>query len=142
MPIDIAGLTTLLQVFDMPRAVRFYCDHLGFQVVSHSPASSGSGLDYGWCLLRREGAELLLNTADDLGERPANPDTNRVRAHADTGLFFGCPDVDQAYAQLRSAGLAVESPVVQKYGMKQIYLTDPDGYVLCLQCPVDRAETA
>ncbi|HUP49498.1 MAG TPA: transposase [Thermoanaerobaculia bacterium] len=32
-------------------------------------------------------------------------------------------------------GLPVEAPMVTHYGMKQLYLRDPDGYNLCFQWP-------
>ncbi|HEX5872418.1 MAG TPA: VOC family protein, partial [Longimicrobium sp.] len=86
------------------------------------------------------GAEVMLNATSDAGERPPAPDPARLAAHADTALFFGCPDVDAAYAHLRAHGIGVEEPFVQGYGMKQMYLKDPDGYTLCLQWPAS-AET-
>jgi glyoxylase I family protein len=60
----------------------------------------------------------------------------RIVAHHDTGLFFGCPDVDAVYAHLCGKGVVVEPPKVASYGMKQLHLEDPDGYVLCFQWPV------
>jgi hypothetical protein len=57
--------------------------------------------------------------------------------HDDTALFIGCPDVDLAYKHLRAHGVAVEAPVVASYGMKQLYLKDPDGFTLCFQWAVD-----
>ena len=47
----------------------------------------------------------MLNTAYDEGQRPPVPDSSRVRAHEDTGLFFGAPDVDAVYAHLRDCGV-------------------------------------
>jgi catechol 2,3-dioxygenase-like lactoylglutathione lyase family enzyme len=43
--------------------------------------------------------------------------------------------VDAAYAHLRARGLEVQAPVVRDYGMKQVYVTDPDGYNICFQWP-------
>jgi glyoxylase I family protein len=80
--------------------------------------------------------ELMLNTAYEDDERPEAPDPDHVASHADTTLYFGCPDVDKAYRQLLAQGLAVKKPVVREYGMKQLSLTDPDGYGLCFQWPV------
>jgi glyoxylase I family protein len=131
MTLDIRGVAPLLQVFDMPTSIHFYRDILGFEVVN----TSGPGEDVGWALLRLNGVELMLNTAYESDERPPVPDANRVSAHADTGLYFGCPDVEQAYVQLRIKGLAVEEPVIRTYGMKQLNVTDPDGYNLCFQWP-------
>ena len=131
MTLDIRGLAPLLQVFDMPTSIHFYRDILGFEVVN----TSGPGTDVGWALLRLNGVELMLNTAYESDERPPVPDANRVSAHADTGLYFGCPDVEQAYVQLRIKGLDVKEPVIRTYGMKQLNVTDPDGYNLCFQWP-------
>jgi glyoxylase I family protein len=43
--------------------------------------------------------------------------------------------VDKAYQQLLSMGVRVKGPKVAPYGMKQLYLTDPDGYYLSFQWP-------
>ncbi len=132
MAIEIKGLAPLLQVFDMPASVRFYRDVLGFEVVSNSRPDA-QGDDFGWCLLRMQGAELMLNTAYEAEHRPPAPDSARVAAHDDTALYFGCPDVDGAYNHLREKGLDVKPPKVAWYGMKQLYLHDPDGYNICFQ---------
>jgi len=132
MPLDTRGLCPLLQVFDMPTSVRFYRDILEFELVSHAPLRAPD--EFGWCLLRRsDGAELMLNTAYDYCERPDSPDPARIAAHGDTCIYFGCPDVDAAYQHLIDKGLTVNPPNVAWYGMKQLYLTDPDGFGLCFQ---------
>ena len=131
MAIEIRGMAPLLEVFDMPTSVYFYRDILGFQVVS----TSHPGPDFAWALLRLGNIELMLNTAYDEGERPPAPDPRRVTAHRDTALFFGCPDVDGAYEHLCAHGLNPEPPKAAPYGMKQLYLTDPDGYNVCFQWP-------
>jgi uncharacterized glyoxalase superfamily protein PhnB len=41
--------------------------------------------------------------------------------------------VDGAYEHLRSKGLEVKPPKVAPYGMKQLNVSDPDGYALCFQ---------
>jgi glyoxylase I family protein len=95
MALDLRGVTTLLQVYDMPASVRFYRDLLGFEIVSHSPHRGGDPDRFHWCLLRLGGAEVMLNSAYEFDEeRPVTPDPARVAAHGDTGLFIGCPDVD------------------------------------------------
>jgi catechol 2,3-dioxygenase-like lactoylglutathione lyase family enzyme len=130
MTLDIRGLTPLLQVYDMPTSLRFYRDVLGCEVVSTSPMLGEDRCHWVW--LRLGAAELMLNTAYEFdSERPATPP--RTAAHGDTGLFFHCPDVDAAYQELRDKGAAVRAPVVTGYGMKQMYLRDPDGYELCFQ---------
>lgn len=61
MGIEIRGMAPLFQVFDMPRSVRFYRDVLGFSVERTSPARGKD--DFDWTLLRRDGIEIMLNTA-------------------------------------------------------------------------------
>jgi glyoxylase I family protein len=134
MAMKVDSVTTLLQVFDMPRSVAFYRDVLGFEVVTTSARHSGERFD--WGLLRLGGVHLMLNTAYEAPDRPPAPDPARVRSHGDTSLFFGCPDLDGAYRHLRAKGLDVSEPVVRNYGMRQLSLKDPDGYDLCFQTPV------
>ena len=131
MTIDVRGVCPLLEVFDMPTSIKFYRDVLGFEVAR----TSQPGDHYGWALLKLKDAELMLNTAYEDHERPPAPDPARIAAHGDTALFFGCPNVDAAYMHLRAHGLSVEEPIIRDYGMKQLYLTDPDGFGLCFQWP-------
>jgi catechol 2,3-dioxygenase-like lactoylglutathione lyase family enzyme len=131
MSIKVEGSAPLIQVFDMPTSVAFYRDVLGFTVVRQS----GPGDDFDWGLLKLDGAELMLNTAYEKGDRPPAPDRARIAAHEDTAFYLGCKDVDAAYEYLRLRGVDVQEPTVAPYGMKQLYLKDPDGYVICFQWP-------
>jgi len=131
MALDFNGPCTLLQVFDMSTSIRFYRDVLGFEV--HSQSRPGDCFDWAW--LKRKDAELMLNTAYEENSRPAAPDRARVAAHEDTCLYFGCQDLDGTYQHFRTHGLEVNPPKVAWYGMKQLYVSDPDGYGLCFQCP-------
>lgn len=133
MSIEVTGVCALLQVFDMPTSVRFYRDVLGFEIVETSPRE---GDQFDWGLLRLNNAEVMLNTAYEQEYRPAQPEPARVAAHGDTCLYFGSPDVDAVYSHLRERGIDVAEPKVAPYGMKQLYVKDPDGYALCFQWPV------
>ena len=135
MSIEVEGVCTLLQVFDMPASVRFYRDVLGFEIVETSPRE---GDQFDWGFLRLNNAKLMLNTAYEQEYRPEQPDSTRVAAHGDTCLYFSCPDVDAAYRHLREQGIDVQEPKVAPYGMKQLYLKDPDGYSLCFHWPAEQ----
>lgn len=132
MSIEVEGVCTLLQVFDMPASVRFYRDVLGFEI-GETSQREGDQFDWGW--LRLNNTYLMLNTAYEQDDRPAQPEPARISAHGDTCLYFRCPDVDAAYQHLRSHGLDLKEPKVAPYGMKQLYVSDPDGYMLCFQWP-------
>lgn len=134
MGIEIRGMAPLVQVFDMPTSIAFYRDVVGFEVVSTSNPRAGH---FDWALLRLNGVELMLNTAYEEDARPSVPDAVRVAAHDDTGIYFGCPDVDGAYMHLRARGVKVREPKIAHYGMKQLYVSDPDGYNLCFQWPAE-----
>ena len=132
MTLSMEGMTPLIQVFDMPTSVAFYRDVLGFEVARQSQP----GDSFDWCLLRRDGVDLMLNTAYEQEYRPAAPEPARIAAHEDIGFFVACRDVDEAYSHLREKGLDLRPPTIAPYGLKQLYLKDPDGYVLCFQRPL------
>lgn len=121
-----------MQVFDMRASLKFYREKLGFELLS----SVGAEGEIDWALLKISNVELMLNTAYEKPVRPPAPDPERIKAHHDITIFFGCPDVDAAYFHLSSKGVEVRPPSIAPYGMKQIYLTDPDGYNLCFHWPV------
>ncbi len=136
MALDLRGLAPLLQVYDMPASVRFYRDVQGCEVVTTSP-NLGAPAKFHWCLLRLAGCELMLNTAYEFDdERPVPPDPARVEAHGDTCIYFGARDA--VYEELRRK-MELSPPKVAPYGMKQLYLRDPDGFGLCFQYPVESA---
>jgi glyoxylase I family protein len=132
MAIHVRGMAPLLHVFDMPASIHFYRDLLGFAVVQ----TSGEPADqFGWAMLELNGVQLMLNTAYEGQDRPATPDPHRLSAHADTAIYFGCPDVDAAYAHLYEQGVTVKPPELSGYGFKSLSLFDPDGYRLCFHWP-------
>jgi uncharacterized glyoxalase superfamily protein PhnB len=133
MAIEVTGVAPLVQVFDMPKAIRFYRDVLGFAVTERSKAMSDDPDDVNWCSLQLGPAVIMLNTAYDPDDVPAAPAAGRWDGHQDTCLYFGCPDVDAAYQHLLEKGVDVKPPKVAWYGMKQLHLTDPDGFGICFQ---------
>jgi len=132
MAINVQGVMPLLEVFDMHRSVSFYRDVLGFEVVQ---TWEPDGHFY-WAMLKLDNATIMLNSRYEDDQRPAVADACRVLGHGDTELYFGCRDVDVALAHLGSKGLKVDEPSVTRYGMRQLWLTDPDGFRLCFQQPV------
>jgi glyoxylase I family protein len=133
MTFELRGMTPLISVFDMATSLRFYRDVLGFTV--HRTSAPDRGDAAGWCWLKHGDIDLMLNTAYDPDERPAQPDGARFGGHRDTCLYFGCPDVDAMYAFLKASVPNVKPPEIAYYGMKQLYVTDPDGYNVCFQWP-------
>lgn len=131
MAVNIQGMTPLLQVFDMSTSLKFYCGVLGFEIVQTDKNSIAP--NHNWVWPRLKDMDLMLNTAYEYDERPPAPDPGRVATHSDTALYFGAPDVEAVYAHLRAQGIQVNEPTVAPYGMKQLFVTDPDGFALCFQ---------
>ena len=52
MTLQVDGVCTLIQVFDMPASVAFYRDVLGFEIVDHAPDEE----DWDWVWLRLNGS--------------------------------------------------------------------------------------
>ena len=125
------GLTPLIGVFDMPKALAFYRDMLGFTVVSASPeVETAEGRFSHWMWLRFGAAEIMLNTQYDSNERPAEPPEKRNK---DAVFYIGCSDVELAYQELTLRGLTAEPPKVAPYGLKLFSTEDPEGYTIVFQ---------
>lgn len=126
------GLTPLIGVFDMPKALAFYRDVVGFTVVSASPeVETKEGRFSHWMWLRFGEAEIMLNTMYDSNERPEElPVEKRSK---DAVFYIGCADVEQAYRELTERGLKAEPPKMARYGLKLFSTEDPDGYTIVFQ---------
>src|SRR5208282_1210225 len=105
MPIASRRLTPLLQVFDMRRSVAWYGGLLGFEVLqTHEP----DGHLY-WAMLKLGDAVLMLNSQYEDEDRPALEPPPSAE-HGDITLYFDCPDVDAAFAHLKSKGVKTSGP--------------------------------
>lgn len=139
--IELKDLCALLSVWDMPTTLRFYCDLLGFEIEQRSPTYAvENGVElFHWCMLKSgDNTRIMLNTEYEENVRPA-----QRPAHTDqpfgVWFFYGCPDVQQAYEKLNSAGVECEPPKLVRYGSQHPFLTlsfrDPDGHGITLQWP-------
>ncbi|MDN3583225.1 VOC family protein [Mucilaginibacter flavus] len=127
LPFNINGVAPYIHVFDMPVALAFYRDVLGFSI----KYSSGEGYDVDWVLLQLNDIEFMLNTAYEKANRPAAPNPLRIDSHGDITFYFGCRETDALYAHLQNKGIKATGPFITTYGWKAIYLKDSDGYQLC-----------
>jgi catechol 2,3-dioxygenase-like lactoylglutathione lyase family enzyme len=134
MPLQLSGLTPLIQVFDMAKSLDFYSSKLGFEVVAASPEiNAPEGRFSHWMLLRSGAIDLMLNTAYDSGERPASPETARQLAHADTSFYINCVSIDVVHAELTQGGLKIEPPSKAAYGLRRFSVYDPDNFEIVFQ---------
>jgi uncharacterized glyoxalase superfamily protein PhnB len=123
----LTELVPLLFVEKIADSVEFY-EKLGFEIVMRWESEEGT---LGWCRLNRDSAGVMLQQACE-EDGPAEG-----RGHG-VAFFFICDDVDVLYAELTARGLSFKPPETAFYGMKQVFLNDPDGYQLCFQSAVRR----
>ena len=110
----------------MRKSLDFYCDRLGFVIAGKAEDDAGQVF---WCHLERDGVSIMVERAED----EHGPMENRGRGVI---LYFECDDIDALHAEFVSRGLQLPAPAASYYGMKQVYLREPDGYELCFQSPV------
>src|SRR5262245_26265706 len=118
----VQALWPLLTVQNLDRSVRFYRDQLGFTVVGQA-AVAGRMF---WCRLERGGASIMMQQAEQ-DEAPA------VERGRGVDFYFVCDDVDVMYAELSSRGVQLDRPSLAYYGMKQLFVPEPDGYAICFE---------
>jgi uncharacterized glyoxalase superfamily protein PhnB len=123
----VRELWPLLIVSDIERSVAFYHDRLGFTLARQATDSKGKIF---WCRLERGGCSVMLQQAEEEEDGPAE---GRGRGVI---FYFICDDADVMYAELSGRGLRLDPPSVAYYGMKQVFVPEPDGYELCFESEV------
>jgi catechol 2,3-dioxygenase-like lactoylglutathione lyase family enzyme len=113
-------LVTLV-VDDYDRAIEFFVNVLGFDLVEDSPARTESGADKRWVVVRPPGAEtgLLLARAD--GE----PQTRVVgnQSGGRVSFFLRVDDFEGVIRRMEKAGVDFVSPArVEPYGQVAVFL--------------------
>jgi len=124
----VRQLQPLLTVQDIQRSIEFYRDRLGFSIKGQA---ENEGKVF-WCSMERDGVTIMLQQEED----EDGPAEGRGRG---VSLYFLCEDADAIYAELLSRGLKLNTPAVAYYGMKQVLVPEPDGYILCFESPVKGA---
>jgi len=120
------GPTSFLQlvaivVDDYDRAIRFFVDVLGFELVEDSPSTTTDGRPKRWVVVRPPGAQtgLLLARAD-------GPEQSAVvgRQHAGrVGFFLRVDDFTARYDRMVAAGVTfVRPPRTEPYGRVAVFL--------------------
>ena len=113
-------LTTIV-VDEYDRAIEFFVDVLGFELVEDSPALTNDGRPKRWVVVRPPGAEtgILIARAD--GELQASAVGNQTAGRV--GFFLRVDDFDAAYEQMVSAGVEfLTSPRVEPYGRVAVFV--------------------
>jgi uncharacterized glyoxalase superfamily protein PhnB len=110
-------------VASVGRAMAFYRDSLGFEVIFQESAPAHP--EPFFAILRRDGAMLFLK-----GNGDALPNAQRY-AWARWDAYVDVPDPDALAAELTARGVTFSAPLQDTHdGLRGFELHDPDGHVL------------
>lgn len=126
--LTVSEIVPLLYVRDMQSSLNFYCEILGFRSVQTWETDGAVE----WCRLELGDTAVMLqlDTCNALPVTGEPPGRGVI-------FYFNCSDVELLYKSFVSRGLSETSLEVAFYGMKQLELTDPNGYQLCFQSPAE-----
>jgi catechol 2,3-dioxygenase-like lactoylglutathione lyase family enzyme len=108
-------------VDDYDRAIRFFTDALGFDLVEDSPATTNDGRPKRWVVVRPPDTQtgILLARAD--GDRQAAAVGNQVAGRV--GFFLRVNDFDTARERMTAAGVEfVTEPRTEPYGRVAVFV--------------------
>jgi catechol 2,3-dioxygenase-like lactoylglutathione lyase family enzyme len=134
---------TAISTGDLDRALRFYRDLLGLEVVSEFQWPKGSavadritgleGSSARAAMLRAGNAFVELFEYAAPQPRPGDP-ARPVCDHGITHICLDVSDLDAEYSRLQAAGMKFHCPPQELGGgVKTTYGRDPDGNVIELQ---------
>jgi predicted enzyme related to lactoylglutathione lyase len=125
----IHGVAPMLVVRDIDRSAKFYAEVLGFKVASNfTPEGRKSP---SWASLRRDGVEVMLTA----------PEAAPAGARDCASLYVYVDDLEGVQERARSAGTDASGPFVRFYGLKELELRDPDGFLVIVAAASDEAPT-
>ena len=123
---NLSQSVPLLLVSDIEKTRDFYCDGLGFHV--QNEWTPGGALS--WCWLAQGSAAIMLQKA-------CQEDPPQSSWPLGVTIYFICDDADVAYSDIVGRGIEATPPTETFYKMRQTFVTDPDGYKICFENPVE-----
>jgi len=127
----IANISPVFIVADVPAALAFYRDRLGFEIAFRGPTAE----DEFFGIVRRDGAMIMvkaLGVISDGSEVVVEPVPNFGREPAlCLDAFLEVPDPDALAAEFSSRGVAFAVPLSDSDdGLRGFVIKDLDGYGL------------
>jgi catechol 2,3-dioxygenase-like lactoylglutathione lyase family enzyme len=122
---EISGIAPLFIVHDVPAALAFYRDRLGFDITFQGPDAD----DIFFGIVERGGAMIMLK---DVGVEPMPNYTRDIKkGWARWDAYLHVPDPDALAAEFASRDVELSQPVKDDDdGLRGFEIKDADGYVL------------
>lgn len=121
MPTKLLSVSPQFLVQDVVHAAEFYRDALGFHITPFfgDPPS--------FAIVRRDGVVIQLQHTEK-----GRGGSNRTWQPESIDAYFWVQEVDGLYKDLVAKGVhTTGDPQVKPWGMKELYVRDPEGYWLC-----------
>ena len=121
---DVSTMTVvpLLWVKNIDKSIGFY-EEIGFKISETWKPNK----NIQWCRVEFHNAALMLQQITDSETQQTIGEDKGIQ------LYFITDDVDAIYHRMQERGIEVSPPKIEFYGMKQVFLTDPDGRTLCFE---------
>lgn len=111
-----------IRVEDVSRAVQFYRDRLGFELLRGGDVAENNALRRGDAQIMVEGASAYYSA----GYNEAI--VRRLGSHSPTALYVEAEDLTDLYARVRAAGVSIVDPLAERpWGQSEFTVEDPDG---------------
>jgi catechol 2,3-dioxygenase-like lactoylglutathione lyase family enzyme len=122
---DITGIAPFFIVKNVPAALAFYRDRLGFDITFQGPDAD----DIFFGIVERGGAMIMLK---DVGVEPMPNYTRDIKkGWARWDAYLHVPDPDALAAEFASRDVELSQPVKDDDdGLRGFEIKDADGYVL------------
>ena len=122
---EITGIAPFFIVRNVPAALAFYRDRLGFDITFQGPSDD----DIFFGIVRRGAATIILK---DVGVEPVPNYTRDVsKGTARWDAYLQVPDPDALAAEFSSRNVELSRPLMDDSdGLRGFELKDADGYVL------------
>ena len=120
----ISGIAPFFIVADVPAALSFYRDMLGFEVTFRGPTPE----DEFFGIVRRDGAMIMFKALDEVEPLP---NYNREPTFS-WDACFDVPDPDALATEFASRGVVLAVPLTDRGddGVRGFVIEDIDGYGL------------
>ncbi len=129
---QIQSLTPNLMVNDVSYTLKFYLNHLGFELVRTVPEQA----PFTWAMVRKENVELMFQTRESLIEDL--PAFETIRPGASLTLFIKVNGIEGIYEKLKDHVEVVSNLKETSYAMKEFTFRDCNGYIISFAEPLNK----
>lgn len=131
---DITGIAPFFIVKNVPVALRFYCDRLGFDITFQGPSDD----DIFFGIVQRGAAMIMMK---EVGVDPVPNYTRDIKKGiARWDAYIHVPDPDALAAEFSSRDVEFVQPLSDNDdGLRGFEIKDADGYMLYFGRPYKKA---